>query len=134
MAIKSLKFPSLDKSLNYKEQILTGWNAVEAAIYTLISTPMNTIPEMPTLGFDLDDFIWRSRDDRELSELEVELSEKIKQVTNDSNVSCVIEVDQYNTYITVTYQKDDVTEEKLPITISEGTDGRSIKFKNIIVR
>lgn len=134
MAIKSLKFPSLDKSLNYKEQILTGWNAVEAAVYTLISTPMNSIPEMPTLGFDLDDFIWRSRDDRELSELEVELSEKIKQVTNDSNVSCVIEVDQYNTYITVTYQKDDATEEKLPITISEGTDGRSIKFKNIIVR
>lgn len=134
MALKNLKFPSLDKSLNYREQILTGWNAVEAAIYTLISTPMNSIPEMPTLGFDLDDFIWRSRDDRELSELEIELGEKIKQVTNDSNITCTIEVDQYNTYITVIYQKDDGTETKLPITISEGTDGRSIKFKNIIVR
>lgn len=131
--IKGLKFPSLDKSLNYKEQILTGWNAVEAAIYCLISTPMNSIPEMPSLGFDLDEFLWRTNG-RDLSELETELGEKIRQVTNQSNVTCTVELDKYNCYITVTYQKDNGTEEKLPITISEGTNGRSIKFKNIIVR
>lgn len=134
MAVNDLKFPSLDKSLNYKEQILTGWNAVEAAIYTLLTTPMNSIPEMPTLGFDLDDFLFRSKDDREVGELETELSDKIRQVTNQSNLSCTIEIDQWNTYITVIYQKDNGSETKLPITISEGTDGRSIRFKNIIVR
>lgn len=134
LSINKLKFPSLDKSLNNKEQIFTGWNAVEAAVYCLISTPMNSIPEMPTLGFDLDDFLWRSRDDKELSELETELADKIRQVTNDSNINCVVEVDQYNTYITIIYQKDNGSEVKLPITISDGTGGRSIKFKDIIVR
>ena len=89
---------------------------------------------MPTLGFDLDDFLWRSRDDKELSELETELADKIRQVTNDSNINCVVEVDQYNTYITIIYQKDNGSEVKLPITISDGTGGRSIKFKDIIVR
>lgn len=134
MAVNNLKFPSLDKSLNYKEQILTGWNAVEAAIYTLISTPMNSIPEIPTLGFDLDDFTWRNKDDKELHELENELGDKIRQVTNQSNLTCTVDVDQYNCYITVVYQKDNGSEVRLPITISDGTAGRSVKFKNIIVR
>lgn len=130
----NLKFPSLDKSLNYKEQILTGWNAVEAAIYTLISTPMNTIPEMPSLGFDLEDFVWRNMNDSEVSALETELTEKIRQVTNQSNLTCSISYDRFNCYITVLYQKDNGSEVKLPITISDGTNGRSVKFKNIIVR
>lgn len=134
MAVNKLKFPSLDKSLNYKEQVLTGWNAVEAAIYTLISTPMNSIPEMPSLGFDLHEFLFREATDIELSSLESELSEKIKQVTLESNVNCTVEVQGQNAYITVIYQKDNGSEQRLPITIEDGTDGRFIKFKNIIVR
>lgn len=134
MAVNKLKFPSLDKSLNYKEQVLTGWNAVEAAIYTLISTPMNSIPEMPSLGFDLHEFLFREATDIELSSLESELAEKIKQVTLESNVNCTVEVQGQNAYITVIYQKDNGSEQRLPITIEDGTDGRFIKFKNIIVR
>lgn len=134
MSINKLQFPSLDKSLNYKEQILTGWNAVEAAVYALISTPMNSIPEMPTLGFDLHEFLFREATDIELSSLESELTEKIKQVTMDSNVHCTVEVDGLNAYITVIYQKDNGSEQRLPITIEEGTGGRFIRFKNIIVR
>ena len=134
MAVNKLKFPSLDKSLNYKEQVLTGWNAVEAAIYTLISTPMNSIPEMPSLGFDLHEFLFREATDIELSSLESELAEKIKQVTLESNVNCTVEVQGQNAYITVIYQKDNGSEQRLPITIEDGSDGRFIKFKNIIVR
>ena len=134
MAINKLLFPSLDASLNGKEQKLTGWNAVEAAVYCLISTPMNSIPEMPTLGFDLHEFLFREASDSELSSLESELTEKIQQVTLESNVRCTVEVSGLNAYITVIYQKDNGSEQRLPITIEDGTDGRFVKFKNIIVR
>lgn len=132
--VNTLRFPSLDRSLNFKEQMLRGWNAVEAAIYVLISTPMNSIPEMPSMGFDLHEFLFRDSSDGELSALENELSEKIRQVTNNSNIECTVEVEGSTAYITVIYQKDDGSEERLPISIEEGTGGRFIKFKNIIVR
>lgn len=129
-----LIFPSLDKSLNYREQLLRGWNAVEASIFALISTPMNSIPEMPEMGFDLHEFLFRDKSDSEIGSLETELSNKIADVTGNSRVETAIEVSGANVYITITYQKDDGSEAKLPITIEEGTNGRSIIFKNIIVR
>lgn len=129
-----LIFPSLDRSLNYREQLLRGWDAVEASIFTLISTPMNSIPEMPEMGFDLHEFLFRDKSDSEIGSLEIELSRKIAEVTGNSSVQTAIEVSGANVYITITYQKDDGSEVKLPVTIEEGTNGRSVIFKNIIVR
>lgn len=129
-----LQYPSLDRSLNFKEQILTGWNAVEASIYALISTPMNSIPELPSLGFDLHEFLFRDSSDSEIGSLELELANKIASVTGNANVRCNVEVSGANAYITVIYQKDNGSETRLPITIAESTNGRSIIFKNIIVR
>lgn len=129
-----LIYPSFDRSLNYKELILRGWNAVEASIYMLISTPMNSIPEMPEMGFDLHEFLYRDSSDTEIGSLELELANKIASVTGNSNIQTSVEVNGPNAYITITYQKDDGSEIKLPISISEGTNGRSIIFKNIIVR
>lgn len=129
-----LIFPSLDKSLNYREQLLRGWDAVEASIFALISTPMNSIPEMPEMGFDLHEFLFRDKSDSEIGSLEIELANKIAEVTGNSRVETAIEVNGANVYITITYQKDDGSEVKLPVTIEEGTNGRSIIFKNIIVR
>lgn len=135
MGVKNeLIYPSLDKSLNYKEQILTGWNAVEIAIYSLLTRPMNSLPEIPTLGFDLHEFLFRDSTDSQIGELEQELSSKIQMVTKHSNIKCKVEVIGDNAYITIVYQKDDGSEMTLPITIEEGTNGRSILFKNIIVK
>lgn len=134
MAENKLLFPSCDKSLNFKELVRRGWDAVEIAIYTLLSTPMNTIPEMPSLGFDLHEFQFRTSGDSEISQLENELATKISEVTLHSNISVNVEIIGVNAYITITYQKDNGSEVQLPISIEEGTNGRSIIFKNIIVR
>lgn len=86
------------------------------------------------MGFDLHEFLFRDKSDSEIGSLETELSNKIAEVTGNSRVETAIEVSGANVYITITYQKDDGSEAKLPITIEEGTNGRSIIFKNIIVR
>lgn len=122
-----------DRTLNSKEMRFTGWNAVEAAVYTLITTPINTLPEMPSMGFDIDDFLFRSSTDTLVSDLEKELISKLKIVCKDENINCSVYIKGVNVYINISYSYQGKNM-SLPISIEEGTNGRIIKFKDIILK
>lgn len=125
------KFPSMNKTLNFKEDIKVGWDAVVSAVFQLISTPINSLPFTPSIGFDLDEFLFRVKDSREMSDLESELSAKIQQVTGNANITTSVNVSNQIVYIDIIYVKD-AKEERLPIRIDRSTN--SIKIRDIQVR
>lgn len=133
MAQTKIIYPSLDKSLNNKELIFRGWDAVQATIYSLLTTPINMLPEMPTMGFDLDEFLHRAYDDPIIDDLSNELSNKLRKVCVNETVSSSVSVDGAVVFIKISWEGDGKLY-SLPITIEQGTGGRIIKFKNITLR
>lgn len=125
------KFPSMNKTLNFKEDIQVGWDAVVSAVFQLISTPMNSLPFTPSLGFDLDEFLFRVTDSREMSDLESELSSKVQIITGNTNIKTNVSVSDQIVYIDIIYTKD-AKEERLPIRIDRNSN--SIKIRDIQVR
>lgn len=125
------KFPSMNKTLNFKEDIQVGWDAVVSAVFQLISTPMNSLPFTPSLGFDLDEFLFRVTDSREMSDLESELSSKVQIITGNANIKTNVSVSDQIVYIDIIYTKD-AKEERLPIRIDGNSN--SIKIRDIQVR
>lgn len=125
------KFPSMNRTLNFKEDIKVGWDAVVAAVFQLVSTPINSLPFTPSIGFDLDDFLFRVTDSREMSDLENELSAKVQQITGNGNIQTVVNVSNQIVYIDIIYTKD-AKEERLPIRIDRNDN--SIKIRDIQVR
>lgn len=101
----SVIFNSLNESEDLKkENILEGYYAVEAAIMTLFDTPLNKIPEYPSLGFDLDDFLHRSEASEAWSSLETEVADKVSIVCNTGTpVTCRITRDKEFVDIDITY-------------------------------
>lgn len=133
MAKTDLVYISMDKTLNNKELRFSGWDAVQATVYSLLTTPMNSLPEMPSMGFDLDEFLFRASGDSIIGELESELTKKLHKVCKNETINCVVDVKGRTVYIRIEWEGDGVKRE-LPITIEEGTNGRVIKFKNITLR
>ena len=125
------KFPSMNKTLNFKEDIQVGWDAVVSAVFQLISTPMNSLPFTPSLGFDLDEFLFRVTDSREMSDLESELISKVQIITGNANIKTNVSVSDQIVYIDIIYTKD-AKEERLPIRIDRNSN--SIKIRDIQVR
>lgn len=133
MAETKIVYISMDKTLNNKELRFKGWDAVQASIYSLLTTPINSLPEMPSMGFDLDEFLFRAAGDPVLSDLEAELTKKLHTVCKNETISCSVTVESHTVFIKIEWEGDGV-KRALPITIEEGTNGRVIKFKNITLR
>lgn len=122
----------LDKNINAKETILTGWDAVEAAIYLLLTTNMNSLPEIPSMGFDIQEFLFRVPDTSIVTSLENELRHKISVVTNNSEVTCSVTIENEIADIVINYYRD-ATEYQLGVVISKDKTGVKIEFKDIVV-
>lgn len=124
-------FPSLNKTLNFKEDISVGWNAVVAAVFQLITTPINNLPYSPSIGFDLDEFLFRVSNSSAMSELESELASKIQTVTGNANIRTSVSVSNQIVNIDIVYTKD-AKEERLPIRIDR--DKNTVKINDIQVK
>lgn len=128
----ALEVNMLRKSLNFKEYRASGFAAVELVVYKLINTPMNSIPELPSLGFDLDDFLFRAKDSAEIPKLETEFINKVNQVTNNAALSVTIKRAGDTVNIEIAYTQNG-KEDTLPISITESTNGRILRFRDIVV-
>lgn len=129
-----LKFPSMNRSLNDKEDIKVGWDAVVLAIFNLLSTPINSLPYTPSLGFDLHEFLFRAVNGTEINKLEMELADKITIVTGarGKSINTQIHVEKQIVYIDVTYTKD-LKEYRMPIRLEPMNDG-TIRLNDIQVK
>lgn len=125
------KFPSMCKTLNFKEDVRVGWDMVLSAIFTLLTTPVNNLPYTPSLGFDLDEFLFRVTNSDEMTALETELSQKIQIVTGNADITTSITVQDRIVYIDVVYTKD-AKESRIPIRINR--DKNEIRIKDILVK
>lgn len=126
-----LKFPSLNKTLNYQEDIQIGWQAIMSSLFQLFSTPINSLPLTPSIGFDLDEFLWRIEDSTERGDLETELNSQIQKVTGSADIDTKVSYSGTTVMIDITYRKD-LMEENLPVRIDRNT--KAVKIRDILVR
>lgn len=85
-----IKIIPLDKSTNFQELVLDGFDAIEMAIYQMLQTPMGSLPKLPYEGFDLDDLRGLPDGSATYEKLVAELKSKIESIVNSSNVTCDI--------------------------------------------
>lgn len=126
-----LVYTTLNESLNFREHRLYGFDAVQATLFQLFHTAMNSNPEAPSLGFDLHDFLFRSRYSEQMELLQNELTDKIQEVLRNESVGTTITRDGNTTNIEITYYRDG-KEVKLPIAVD--MDRQRLLFKNILIR
>lgn len=89
-----MQFHALDRNYNGKETILTGWDSFLSSVFTLVTTPYGSIPEMPTAGFDMLELFGYEEHDQNYENLCTEFKEKIAALENSIPVD--INIQRYN--------------------------------------
>lgn len=127
-----MKIVPLDKSYNYKEIQLDGFDAVSMSVYQLFQTPVGSLPKLPNEGFDLDDLRGLSMGSAQYDKLTEELKQKIETLIGSPS-TCEIKRTGEVIDITITYFQDGEIK-VIPIRQSEQGARAELLFDNIMLK
>jgi len=97
----AIEFETMRKSINGKEYVFKGMDAVVSAVLTLFATPMNSLELTPSAGFDPRDLLFRANRGLTLIDMRLDLEAKIRAITNGVVTQVEVTPDEQNKVIDI---------------------------------
>lgn len=124
-----MKATKESKTKNYKENVISDFDAITHVINLLFKTPKASLPFMLGVGFELRDLLFKKIETSEYERSLDDLKKQIRLITSNADIQ--IDVSRRNTGTEIILSIR--TNKKIDRTIRIPVDGEDIRYKDIIV-